>query len=206
MRYLSGHVNDRMPSEVGIMTTPRSGAHIPDGRVWAVDTGCFASPQDYTDDIYLDFLSRRFYARDRCLFATAPDVLADGKATLDVARPMFSCIRKAGYPTALVAQDGMEELTIPWREFDVLFLGGTTQWKLSALAHRLTSEAVIRGKPVHMGRVNSYRRLAYAKQIGCSTADGTFLAFGPDKNIPRLEKWLKQLHHDSQQLMLEGVA
>lgn len=43
--------------------------------------------------------------------------------------------------------------------FDVLFLGGSTAWKLGSAARRLTTEAKARGKQVHMGRVNSLKRL-----------------------------------------------
>jgi hypothetical protein len=42
-----------------------------------------------------------------------------------------------------------------------------------------------------MGRVNSERRYRYAYAIGCDTADGTFLTFGPDTNIRRLRAWLR---------------
>jgi hypothetical protein len=30
--------------------------------------------------------------------------------------------------------------------------------------------------------------------MGCDTADGTFLVFGPQKNWPRLRHWLAQGH------------
>lgn len=41
-----------------------------------------------------------------------------------------------------------------------------------------------------MGRVNSRRRLHYAASIGCTSADGIYLAFAPDKNLPQLMAWL----------------
>ena len=59
----------------------------------------------------------------RCLFATAPDVVGDAQATLRRAY-MLGWIRYAGLPAALVAQDGLEHLAIPWDDFDALFLGG----------------------------------------------------------------------------------
>jgi hypothetical protein len=42
---------------------------------------------------------------------------------------------------------------VPWDAFDVLFLGGTTDWKLGPAAADLTAEARRRGLVVHMGRV-----------------------------------------------------
>ncbi len=73
--------------------------------------------------------------------------------------------------------------------FDVLFIGGTTEWKLGAEARAMVSAARRQRKWVHMGRVNSLRRFVYADSIGCHSADGTFLAFGPDVNLPRVRKW-----------------
>ena len=42
-----------------------------------------------------------------------------------------------------------------------------------------------------MGRVNSERRYRYAADIGCDSADGTYLTFGPDQNLPRLMAWIR---------------
>ncbi|MEU9291279.1 hypothetical protein AB0D57_43345 [Streptomyces sp. NPDC048275] len=50
-----------------------------------------------------------------------------------------------------------------------------------------------RGLAVHMGRVNSRRRLRLAQAFGCTSCDGTYLAFGPDTNRPRLLAWMNEL-------------
>lgn len=42
--------------------------------------------------------------------------------------------------------------------------------------------------------VNSLRRLDLARDIGCHSADGTYLAFGPDQNLPKLLAWLRQVN------------
>jgi hypothetical protein len=57
-------------------------------------------------------------------------------------------------------------------------------------AIRLMAEAKARGKWVHVGRVNSKRRYQWCHSHGADSADGTFVAFGPDVNIPRLARWL----------------
>ena len=74
----------------------------------------------------------------------------------------------------------------------MLFLGGTTEWKLGPDAWRLTEHAKSEGRWVHMGRVNSERRFTTARAMGCDSADGTFLTFGPDVNLPRLLAWLER--------------
>jgi hypothetical protein len=112
---------------------------------------------------------------------------------LDLSAPFLPQIRKLGYPAALVAQDGLESLEVPWSDFDVLFLGGSTGWKLGEHAAALTAKAVSQGKWVHMGRVNSFKRITYAKQIGCTSSDGTYISFGPSKNLPKVLSWLERL-------------
>ncbi len=93
----------------------------------------------------------------------------------------------------------------PWDDFDALFVGGSTEWKLSGSARELVREARARGKSTHMGRVNSLRRLRYAESIGCDSADGTYLIFGPDVNLPRLLGWLGVLG-TQRPLFEEGVG
>lgn len=185
----SPKVRDAMRTgEIGMICTPAEGRSPADAKVWAADNGCFG--KGYPGDAaWLAWLQQHVQHADRCLFATAPDVVADAAATLKRSAAWLPVIRELGYPAALVAQDGLEDLGIPWDDFDVLFIGGSTEWKLSATAARIAAEAKRRGKKVHMGRVNSARRWAYAELVGCNSADGTFLAFGPDINLLRMREW-----------------
>lgn len=130
---------------------------------------------------------------------------------------MFLCdVRALGVPVALVAQNGLTPDMVPWDEIDWIFLGGcryclhcdwwpdfstlrgntcpqcskpTEEWKESPAAHKLAMAAREHGKRVHMGRGNSGRRWALAEVFGCKTMDGTFITFGPAKNLPRARKW-----------------
>ncbi len=179
MLYLSGVVRPDLPA----MITPRMGQRPAAGQAWAADNGRYASPQDYTDEKFLAWL--RSMPAESCLFATAPDVVGNAGATLAMSNPMFRRIREAGYRPALVAQDGLENLRdfIPWQDFDCLFIGGTTAWKLSEAAADIAREAKRRGKWVHMGRVNSLKRMRYAESIGCDSADGTVLKHDPQRPV-----------------------
>jgi hypothetical protein len=189
--YLSGAVRSDLPPEVGVMITPMMGNALPPDHVYACDTGCFNAPEKHDDDAYLAWLDK--LPRDRCLFATAPDVVGDAVATLERSAPMLPRIRAMGFSAALVAQDGLESLPVPWESFDCLFMGGTTAWKLSEDAYRLMAAAKARGLWVHAGRVNSLRRLRAMEMGGADSADGTFLKFGPDVNLPRVVAWLDAL-------------
>jgi len=175
---------------LGFIDTPAQGNRRPPGITWCADNGCFGKGYP-GDEKWIAWLERNAHEAPSCLFATAPDVVGEAAATLERSRPWLPKIRALGYPAALVAQDGLEVLEVPWDEFDVLFLGGSTEWKLGPWARELTRQAKDRGKWVHMGRVNSERRYRYANAIGCDSADGTFLVFGPDKNLPRLKTWLR---------------
>jgi hypothetical protein len=174
--------------ELGYIATPDQGNVRPAGVIWCADNGCYGKGWP-GEDAWLQWLGRNRHDAGRCWFATAPDVVGDAQATLDRSLPTMPLIRAMGYPVALVGQDGLEDLTIPWAGLDVLFLGGSTDWKLGPAARALTTEAVARGKRVHMGRVNSYRRFTYAKRIGCSSVDGTFIRFGPSVNLPQVLAW-----------------
>lgn len=176
---------------INMIATPKQGNALPPGVTWCADNGAFGKGFP-GDDAWFAWLQT--YApeeRSRCMFAVAPDVVGDAAATHERSMPWLAKIRALGYPAAYVAQNGLEDLEVPWDEFDVLFIGGDTEWKLGPHARALIAEAKRRGKWVHMGRVNSQRRMQYADAIGCDSADGTYIAFGPDLNLPNVLSWLR---------------
>ena len=179
--------------KLGMITTPKEGRSPATAKVWAADNGCFGKGYP-GDEAYLDWLAKNSKHANRCLFATAPDVVGDAAATLVRSAPFFEPIRAMGYPVAFVAQDGLTVEATPWDQFDVLFIGGTTEFKLGAGSRELIWEAKARGVFVHMGRVNSRKRIRYASLIGADSVDGTFLAFGPDVNLPKLTRWMDEVN------------
>lgn len=177
--------------ELGAILTPGQRLTIPAGAVACADNGCYGKGYPGDDAWWAWLLTLPL--PPRILFAVAPDVVGDAAATLRRSAPWLPRIRSAGHRAAFVAQDGLEDLTVPWAEFDVLFLGGTTRWKLGAPARAITRDAIDGGIPVHMGRVNSWRRIRYADAIGCRTVDGTLLTHGPGKHLPRLLRWCDEV-------------
>ena len=183
---------------LGFIDTPLQGNARPDGVTWCADNGCFSAKWDAGK--WWAWLQANADHASSCAFAVAPDVVADHEATMARSLPWLPKIREFGYPVAFVLQDGAHDL--PWDDFDVLFIGGSTAYKLGPDARALTTEAKAHGKWVHMGRVNSFRRIEYAAWIGCDSADGTYLTFGPDTNLPKLLSWLERL--DSQPFLPEA--
>lgn len=196
--YLSGTYSASLASlarrlPVGVILHPRANVenHLGEFAWFAVDNGCFSAGERFDLGVYLGWLAE---LPCTALFATAPDVLCDAAATLDRSAGPLAMIRRLGFRAALVAQNGLERLSVPWNDFDCLFLGGDTAWKLSRAAALLAIEASKRGKWVHMGRCNSAKRLKHAIGIGCDSADGNFLQRSPDANVPRLARWFRQQH------------
>jgi hypothetical protein len=199
MTYFANPVGDAVvdamiAGRLGFIATPAQGNRRPPGVRWCADNGCFGA--GYPGDAgFLAWLAAQ-PGRELCAFAVAPDVVADAAATRARSAPFLPVIRELGYPVAFVAQDGLERVGAPWDDFDVLFIGGSTDWKLGAAAREAVAAARERGKAVHMGRVNSRRRLRYAAAIGCDSVDGTLLVYGPDVHLPRLTAWLREIEHE----------
>lgn len=192
MLYLTGSINKQILSDwidgVGVLTQPETYHNLPMGVSWAADNGCFAQGTAFRLDKFLDWLGG--IPPDGCLFAVAPDVLADMEATLERSLPVLDVIRGLGYPAALVAQDGAEHLTLPWEAFDALFIGGTTAWKLSDEAFEVAQAAICRGKWLHMGRVNSAKRVRLAYLWGCDSVDGNYLAHRGPQGWSEIRHWM----------------
>ena len=195
MMYLSGCMVRHRHDRLGFIMTPDRRDKIPADALVAADNACFANPAGYSDDKYLTWLAR--FPHNRTLFATAPDVLGDHAATVARSVPVLRKIRGIGLHAAFVAQDGFDEASTPWSEFDWLFVGGSTAFKFRG-GRDAVAAALRRGKRAHMGRVNSLDRLRAAASIGCASADGTYLKFGKDVNWPNLRRWLDHLTAQTQ--------
>lgn len=167
------------------------------GWLWAADNGCFSDNWDHGR--WRTWLERTAGS----LFAVVPDVVGDATATRRRWDEHANTVTDAKHRPAYVLQDGEQSDRVPWDEAAAVFVGGSTGFKMSFDAERLAREARSRGLWVHMGRVNSLRRLRIAASWGCQSADGTFLAYGPNENVPRLVKWLRSLNTEPEQLSLE---
>ena len=97
----------------------------------------------------------------------------------------------SGYRPAFVLQDGCTPDEIPEDAYAV-FVGGSDRFKLSAEARVCVDSARDLAMWTHMGRVNSRTRLLTAASWGCDSVDGTYAAFGPDINFPRLLAWTEE--------------
>ena len=193
MIYLSGSIDLPLLAlkrpDVGVMLNPNMGQQPPSGVLWAADNGCFGR-DDWEPQPWLDWLESLRKFAPTCLFAVCPDVVADARRTYE-RRQFLTEIRELGYKAAYVLQDGIEGWLMPDPiNWDCLFIGGSTEFKISETAYGIATSARRLGKHIHMGRVNSSGRIFAAAQQRFNSVDGTFLRFGPDANRHRLLDWL----------------
>jgi hypothetical protein len=174
------------------ISTPKQGNRIPEDALVCLDNGVFGKGYP-GDDKWLQWVTKHQPIADRVLFVVAPDVVGNAADTYERSTPWLPVIRDLGFKAAYVAQDGQELFDPPWDALDCLFIGGSTEWKLGPHVAPLVRQAKARGKWVHAGRVNSARRFAHFELMGVDSADGTYIAFGPDINLPHVLHWTSSL-------------
>lgn len=209
IQYLTGCAGELVASvaherNIGLLVQPgnRYDVQVHKYPCWAGDNGAFTTKAGgFSAERFREMLRRPALqaAKSTCLFVVAPDkltvhpdgtVTGDAAGTLDQFPAWAREIRAAGFPVALVAQNGLEKQELLWRMVvediwslvDVLFLGGGPspelvtpenpkgEWKLSQGARTCIFAAKMRGKRTHMGRVNSYKRLQFGQEILAGSA------------------------------------
>jgi hypothetical protein len=171
---------------LGRLMTPGNG-NRPDHLPWAVDNGAFAGFKPKAFTRMLD----RFRGMPGCLWVASPDVVVNAAGTLELFREWEPRLHADGWPVALVAQDGLT--APPWDSFECLFIGGSTEYKLSGAAEQTAWEAKRRGKLVHMGRVNTVRRMRAAHQAGADSIDGGKFSRWADEYIQWGLDWIARV-------------
>jgi len=177
----------------GQILTPSSYANAPaEGRVWCADNEAFTEKYDFKRFYEWLWMFRAY--RTSCVFVSAKDVVGQCWPTLRLYLFHWLLIKLMGYPVALVAQDGLEAVPLALRflPYDALFIGGSTEWKMSPAADICIAAAQARGKWTHVGRVNSQKRMRHFKRVGVDSVDGTSLTYAPDRDFERFNKVLIQ--------------
>jgi|SRR5262245_205641 len=163
---------EELGCQVEQLLTPltRFKAQRPDAP-FAIDNGAFAG---FNREGFESLLKREAHRRHLCRFVAVPDVVASARRTLEVFDRWYERIGQ--WPLALVAQDGQEDLPIPWELIKAIFIGGSTEWKLSFHAQTVIKAAQALGKWTHAGRVNTPARFEYFEKLGVDSIDGTGLS------------------------------
>ncbi len=161
----------RWPDHLGILLTPGNWntveSVVATGLPWGIDNGAYSG---FDPDAFRRLVSRAA-GQPRLLWVACPDVVGDARGTADLFAQWGPELHAFSLPVAFVLQDGQESLPLPCAE--AYFVGGTTAWKLSQAAGDVAAEGKRRGALLHVGRVNSLRRLQTALSIGADSVDGS---------------------------------
>lgn len=179
---------------LGVLLTPAAG-NTPDyaerlGLPYAADNAAFSSFNPARFVRMLETLSGR-----RPMWVACPDHLASAAETARLFRVWAPVIRAYKLPVALVLQDGQEQYPVPWDQVEAVFLGGSTDFKMSLLALNLLREARTRQKWTHVGRVNTRSRVRHFAQIPIHSFDGTGVSRWPNANLGPTLRWIAQATH-----------
>jgi hypothetical protein len=174
--------------DIGLLVTPLKPDYLKfadDYPVIAIDNGVFSQTTPFNEGKFrklVEQTAKNPEVAKKVRFVVAPDVVGDASGTLKQFDQWADFIHEQGLPVALAAQNGLEFMPeqIPWDKIDVLFIGGSTEWKLGQHTEKfkpggkfeknpgyvegsqtpwynLFREAEKHDVPVHMGRVNSAR-------------------------------------------------
>jgi len=166
--------------EVIQLRTPLTGYAKRPGVTWVMDNGAFS---DFNEARFMRMAMDALNCDD-CLWFAMPDVVGNHSDTIHMFYEYKEKLSRHwigvqenfySKKMAFVLQDGCNKNSVPWSEITAVFLGGTTQFKMSRDAWLICEEAKRRGKWVHIGRVNTPPRITYFHGLADSI-DGSSLA------------------------------
>lgn len=203
--FTVGYLVGRYPGRIGWLLNTADWRQGPRAEVpWAMDNGAYGAWLNKYPWDEVQFYQRALtsWAPDPRWIAV-PDSVGDRVETLRLWG--LHAPRLAGRPLAFVVQDGMTATDVP-SGADVVFVGGTTEWKWK------TVRGWCRDFPrVHVGRVNTERMLWMAHECGAESCDGTGWFRGRKAQLAGLVRYLQESTNGRRQLafddiLAEGVA
>ncbi|HIA01530.1 MAG TPA: hypothetical protein EYN66_06410 [Myxococcales bacterium] len=144
---------------------------------YGLDNGAFSRPPG---DI---FLKMALAAKDdpACSWIVMPDVVGDAGSTTVLFHYWVQELNLED-KRAYALQDGVQNVAIPWNDFECLFIGGTDYFKESSGCLEIAARAKELGKWIHVGRVNTPRRIVYWDGIGDSFDGSGISRFTDQRN------------------------
>ncbi|MFL1449438.1 hypothetical protein ACI77O_13655 [Pseudomonas tritici] len=149
---------------------------------WALDNGAWTAFQQgkpFDEDAFSRAIDK---VGEGAQWIVLPDIVAGGMASLDLTLKWKDRLGE-GFPsvTLIAVQDGMcpDDVREYLGPMCGLFIGGSTEWKLTTmdawgqLARRTNCY-------MHVGRVNTLRRINACAQAGADSFDGTSVMAFPD--------------------------
>lgn len=163
-----------------------------EGFQYALDNGAWTSFQagkPFDDRLFGLALTKMGRDAD---WVVIPDIVAGGLPSLEFSLKWMRRVLDASAQGLVAVQDGMLEVDV---EALIgprvgIFVGGSTDWKLRTL-NAWAALGRKAGCWVHVGRVNSQRRIFACSVAGATSFDGTS-ASRFAKSLPRLDAAVRQ--------------
>ena len=185
----AGYLAGRFPGKIGNLYGPGDQKGPFEFMPYSLDNRAFAAWKNKTEwdpDAWVKLLAWARLSGLPPRWVLVPDVVADRIGTLERWKQYAPIAREYGWPLAFAVQDGMDITDVPI-EAEVVFVGGSTEWKWA------TAEKWCRSFPrVHIGRVNSYQRLVQCETWGVESIDGTGWLRGDQKQYRGLLAYLEE--------------
>lgn len=177
----------RFPGRIGWLQGPRHWKNPPRWIPYACDNDAFTCRENWSESAWLEMLWKARLNACKPLWILVPDVVADRSGTIERWFRYAPAAKACGWPLAFAVQDGMTERDVP-PAAEVVFVGGTTEWKWRTLPQ--WKAAFPR---VHVGRVNNIDRLWLCEDLKVESVDGTGWTKNPNRQdqLPALLEWLE---------------
>jgi len=186
--------------DVGQFITPLT-RYANRGGKFAIDNGGFSQCDPAG---FISLLEREKPNMQQCIFVAVPDVVGDARRTGELFEHWHW--KMPGCPLAFVAQDGQQDLPIPWKLINAIFIGGSTQFKMSRHAEAIIKCAQWQQKWVHVGRVNGAGPVRHFEKLNVDSIDGTGLSrYSHMRETVRLRHDSPQLHLLSEYEISNGI-
>lgn len=184
VHYWAGAHKGRIGWLVGPSAMPKTKL-----RKWmpfALDNDAYSAwekQKPWDEEAWVKMLNTVWVSKLSPLWVLVPDVVADRAGTLEKWNHYQPLASRYGWPLAFAVQDGMTPSDVPG-DADVVFVGGTTEWKW-----RTVKTWASNFPRVHVGRVNSIQKLWDCEKLGIESVDGT--------------GWFRDSEHNGKALLLE---
>jgi hypothetical protein len=177
-----------------------AGVQRTEGFRYALDNGAWAhrNGECFTDpDATFDFIKLIALLGKHADFIVCPDKVGDSAETMDLINMWVGMDFLQPYlehtRVLLAVQDGMlaSDIEDYFKHPSIgIFVGGTTEWKEEMIPYWGDVGQDL-GRWVHVGRVNTARRIRMCQHAGVTSIDGSSVAQFP-KTLEMLDRVLKE--------------
>jgi len=163
-------------------------SRAPEGFRYALDNGAWTAYQQQAPFNFVKFVKALAAYGANADWVVAPDIVEGGAASLELSLSWLRYVQSETTRVLIAVQDGVVHNDIAaYLKQDVgIFIGGSTPWKLATLGY--WGDLGRRCNCwVHVGRVNSMRRIRLCAVAGAHSFDGTSVTKFPS-TLPRLHR------------------